>query len=519
MTTFEWDPDTNWWELIVARAEATPDRRMLIDDRGRSLTFGDYRRLAEEVAAGLAASGVQRGDMVSWQLPTCIESAVLMAALGRLGARQNPVITMLRRAELSVIIGQLHSQWFIVPGTWRGFDYTALANEVTTGTSSRVLELTLEGGAEDEIMLPRSDPASLAPYEHTTDVRWVLYTSGTTAQPKGIRHTDSSALAVANVTIDAWHLGADAIFPIAIPITHIAGVMLLSAQMRQGFVLGLLDAFDPVEAPLTMARMGATHLGSAVPFFLAYLAAQRRHGDAPLFADLRVCIAGGAPLPPELHEQVKNELGGRGIINAWGLTECPSPVSVFLDDPEFAFKGTVGRPGRGVEVKIVADDDQMCGPGEEGELRLKAPQLFAGYVDSSLDAAAFDEEGFLRTGDLGRRDDLGYITITGRIKDIIIRNAENISAVEVENVLHQHPAINDVAVVGLPDPRTGERACAVIVVAPGAEPPTLEQIAAHCKAQGLARLKTPEQLEFRDALPRNSMGKILKHELRATLLG
>lgn len=519
MTTVDWNPDINWWELIEARAAATPDRRMLIDDRGRSLTFGEYRAAAEEVAAALYQRGVRAGHTVSWQLPTCIESAVLMAALGRLGARQNPIIPILRKAELTVIHAQLGSEWFITPGTWRGFDYGALARGVTDGTGCQVLEHPLDGARRGVLTLPRADPSRLPPYEHRDDVRWFFYTSGTTAQPKGITHSDSSALSVSNVIVDAWQIAADSIFPIAIPITHVGGIMLLAGVLRQGFVLGLLDAFDPVEAPLTMARMGATHIGSAVPFFLAYLAAQRRHGAEPLFPDLRVCIAGGAPLPPGLHEQVKYELGGRGIINAWGLTECPSAVSVFADDPEPAFQGTVGRPGRGVEVRIVADDGHECGPGEEGELRLKAPQLFHGYVDPALDATAFDGDGFFCTGDVGRRDEHGYITITGRIKDIIIRNAENISAVEVENVLFQHPAVDDCAVVGLPDPRTGERACAIIVVTPGAERPTLEQIAEHCQAQGLAKQKTPEQLEFLDALPRNSMGKVLKHELRATLLG
>jgi acyl-CoA synthetase (AMP-forming)/AMP-acid ligase II len=162
-----------------------------------------------------------------------------------------------------------------------------------------------------------------------------------------------------------------------------------------------------------------------------------------------------------------------------------------------------------VEVRVAAD----------GELRFRGPQLFLGYVDAALDADAFDSDGFFRTGDLGEVDEHGYVHITGRIKDIIIRNAENISAVEVENVLHEHRSIQDVAVVGVPDPKTGEHAVAVIVLAPGAAPLTLQEIGEHCTARGLARQKTPEQLDFVDVLPRNSMGKILKHELRARLVG
>ena len=509
MTTVEWNTSIDWWQLVVARADCTPDARMLLDERGRTLTFGEYRVLAEEVAAGLAAQGVRSGDVVSWQLPTGIESVVLMAALGRLGVVQNPIIPILRHAEVDVIIGQLHSQWYVVPGLWRGFDYTALANDVAARHGCTVLEVPLANVGEGEVVLPRADPAMLAPYVPSTDVRWVYYTSGTTAQPKGIRHTDASALSVSHVAVDAWHIQFGDMFPIAIPFTHIGGVMLVGGQMRIGYTLGLFEAFDPVNTTIAMGQMGATHLGSAVPFFLAYLAVQRQQ-DMPLFPNLKVCIAGGAPLPPELHDQVRNELGGRGIINAYGLTECPSPLSVRLTDPEEAFRGSVGRPGRDVQVKI----DEAT-----GELRLKAPQLFQGYVDAALDADAFDPEGWFRTGDIARIDDQGFVHITGRIKDIIIRNAENISAIEVENVLHEHPSIQDVAVVGIPDPKTGERAVAVIVLAPGAAPLTLQEVGAHCAARGLARQKTPEQLDFIDVLPRNSMGKILKHDLRARLAG
>ena len=189
MTTIEWNTSIDWWQLVVARADCTPDARMLLDERGRTLTFGEYRVLAEEVAAGLAAQGVRSGDVVSWQLPTGIESVVLMAALGRLGVVQNPIIPILRHAEVDVIIGQLHSQWYVVPGLWRGFDYTALANDVAARHGCTVLEVPLANVGDREVVLPRADPATLAPYAPSTDVRWVYYTSGTTAQPKGNRHT------------------------------------------------------------------------------------------------------------------------------------------------------------------------------------------------------------------------------------------------------------------------------------------------------------------------------------------
>ena len=205
-----------------------------------------------------------------------------------------------------------------------------------------------------------------------------------------------------------------------------------------------------------MAAVEPTILGTGVPFFRAYLEAQRRHGHKPLYPALRAFTAGGAPTPPEILKELGEVFGIDIVINAWGLTEfpiasCPSP-----SDPIEKLALTVGRPSPHVGVRVA-----------DGELRLKGPQCFLGYVDASLDAAAFDDQGFLRTGDLGEVDPEGFVVITGRLKDVIIRNGENISALELEDVLLRHPDIVDVAVLGLPDARTGERVCAVVVPAPG----------------------------------------------------
>jgi acyl-CoA synthetase (AMP-forming)/AMP-acid ligase II len=244
-------------------------------------------------------------------------------------------------------------------------------------------------------------------------------------------------------------------------------------------------------------------LGSATPFFQAYLAAQRRHGDLPLFPALRACLAGGAAIPETINLEVAEVLGVPGVVGSWGLTEFPVATSETPDDLDVG--STVGRPTPGVRARVV-----------DGELRLKGPQCFLGYVDSSLDAEAFDEEGWFRTGDLGVVGDDGRIRISGRLKDVIIRNAENVSAIDVENAILRHPAVADAAVIGLPDPRTGERVCAVVVVRPGHDV-TLPELAAHCLAEGLARFKAPEQLVIVDLLPRNPMGKVLKNELRSAL--
>jgi cyclohexanecarboxylate-CoA ligase len=507
------DTSTSWWQLIDERAALTPDRPFVSDEAGRAFTFGQYRRFAEEVAAGLAELGVRSNHVVSWQLPSTLEATVLMAALCRLGVRQNPIIPILRRTEVSLITRQVGSDWFVVPGSYRGFDHLEMARESVADGCAVIDVSTCSGDAE--LSLPRGDPAKLPPAaDPGLDERWYYYSSGTTANPKGAKHTDTSVMASSNAQIKYIGLQESDLFPVPFPITHIGGIMLLTAYLRVGAQLLFIDMFDPVTSPLVMAERGATLLGSATPFFHAYLAAQRQHGDEPLFPELRQLQAGGAPVTPELNAECLRVFG-TPIYNQWGLTEFPAATSLGVDDPPSKFEGSVGRMAPGCDLRVIGFDGETVPTGQEGELCVRGPQRLIGYVDPSLDADAFDGDGFFRTGDLGMIDAEGFVRITGRLKDIIIRNAENLSAQEIENVLSEHPSVADVAVIGLPDERTGERACALIVLAPGVETLTIAVLAEHCIARGLAKQKIPEQLEIVPALPRNPMGKVLKHELRA----
>jgi acyl-CoA synthetase (AMP-forming)/AMP-acid ligase II len=518
---------SSWWDLIARRADLTPDAVMLEDDRGRAITFDAYRAYAEEVAAGLIELGVKPGQVVSWQLPTTIEAAVLMAALSRLGVAQNPIIPVLRRAEVGQIVEQVGSDWLVVPGVWRNFDFEAMARDVLGPSGDVIVCDKFASSDPDGLLLPRGNRSDLPPAEMEATppadgaIRWYYFTSGTTSAPKGAKHTDGSVMASAQYLDDYVGMVATDVLPVAFPLAHIGGAIMLVGQLRCGSRVLLTEVFDPVESPLVMADHGATLLGSAVPFFHAYLAAQRRHGPKALFPHLRLCMAGGAPTPPELHLELEQELG-HGVINAWGLTEFPCATSLSVGDPPEKFLGSVGRPTPGVRVRVVGPDGTDRPVGEEGELQVRGPQCFKGYLDPALDADAFDEAGFFRTGDLGVVDADGFVWVTGRLKDVIIRNAENISALEVEEVLYEHPLIADVAVIGLPDKRTGERCCAVVVLAQPVNTEssatlTLEDLAAHCRERGLARHKIPEQLELVEVVPRNSMGKILKQELRARL--
>ncbi|EFC86673.1 AMP-dependent synthetase and ligase [Parafrankia sp. EUN1f] len=346
-------------------------------------------------------------------------------------------------------------------------------------------------------------------------------------------------MAAAAGSVTAMRLGPDDVYPIAFPIAHIGGTVMLAAALASGTRLLLVDTFDPATSPLTMAAHGATILGSATPFLRAYLAAQAdQHrsdadsadgGDAALFPRLRVAVSGGAAKPAGLHREIADRLGGRGLVSSWGMTEFPLATHGALDDTDDDLARTEGRPTPGVEVRVVGPDGRDCPAGVEGELLVRGPQMFAGYLaaaepDAGRDrpigerrsrpADLFDPDGFFRTGDVGIVGPGGHVRISGRRKDIVIRNAENISASEVEEVIATHPAVGEVAVIGLPDPRTGERCCAVITLVPGATPVDLTDLARHCEHAGLARYKIPEQVEIVEALARTDMGKIAKSVLR-----
>ncbi len=354
-----------------------------------------------------------------------------------------------------------------MPDVFRGFDHAGMASELSgeVGFDVLVLRPTEDPAA---IGLPLEDADGLAPVPSGDAVRWLYHSSGTTADPKGIQHTDRTVMHGATGMLAVLGFAAEDVYPVVFPVAHIGGMSVLTTQLVSGGQLALMDVFDAVRSTQYMADIGSTLLGSAVPFFRAYLDAQRAHGPDPLFPRLRACLNGGAPKPPVLHVEVRDVLGGPGIVSSWGLTEFPIATYGALDEPDHLMATTEGRPVPGVTLRVVDPDGRDLPPGEEGELRLSGPQQFVGYLDRSLDADAHDERGFLRTGDLGVVEPTGHVRITGRIKDIIIRNAENLSALEIEHALAQHDAVGDVAVIGVPDPRTGERACAVVVVAAGA---------------------------------------------------
>ncbi|MFM8528954.1 MAG: AMP-binding protein [Ilumatobacteraceae bacterium] len=502
------------WQLIVERAVLTPDTQMARDEAGRTLTFGAYREWCERVAAGLAQMGVGEGTNVSWILPSRFEALVLTGALSRLGAVQNPILPIYRHREVGFIARQSSCKVMIVPGTFRNFDYAPMVHEVAATLDHDVQVIVADPD------LPEADPdaVGLPTYKADLDgLRWLFYSSGTTADPKGAKHSDNSMSAANDGMQWSMEVGPDDRAAVVFPITHVGGLVWLFNAMQTGVELLMVETFDPTRTPAWLGANGCTCAGAGTVFWLAYLNAQRQlpAGDR-LLPDVRIFNGGGAPKPRTLHAEMV-EAFGAPLIGGWGLTESPINTMVHVDDPDDKKATTDGRPCPGVRIRTVIDGRE-CGPGEEGELRVKARQVCMGYLDPSLDAEAFDDDGWFRTGDLGIVDADGYVSITGRLKDIIIRKGENFSAKEIEDVLFAHPSVADAAVIGLPDPASGERACAVVVCRPGASLDFATMVS-YLKGSQLSAHKIPEQLEIVDTLPRNPSGKVLKKDLRATYGG
>ncbi|MEU9363385.1 AMP-binding protein [Streptomyces avermitilis] len=480
------------WELVVRRAGLTPDRPVLLQD-DRSLSFGELRDRSERVAAGLYDMGVRPGTVVAWQLPTRIETALLSFALARLGAVQSPVIPFYRDREVGFALRESKAEFFAVPGTWRGFDHTAMARR-----------LGAKGIFEAYDTLPDGDPALLpAPPAEGTDVRWIYWTSGTTSDPKGVLHTDRSLIAGGSCLAHALRLTADDVGSMAFPYAHIAGPDYTVMLLLYGFPAVMFEQFALPDALAGYRGHGVTVAGGSTAFYSMFLAEQRRQPDTPVIPTLRLLAGGGAPKPPEVYHRVVREMGVQ-LTHGYGMTEVPMITMGAPDDTAENLATTEGRPPPGMEIRIV-----------DGEVRLRGEAVCQGYLDPRQTAEAFDEDGFLRTGDLGHLTGSGHLVLTGRLKDVIIRKGENISAKEIEDLLHRHPAVGDVAVIGLPDAERGERVCAVVEQPPGAVALTLDAMTSYLRAEGLSVHKLPEQLEVVDALPRNeTLRKVLKYRLR-----
>ena len=509
-------------------ATTAPDRDAILawDSVSGTLTTLNYQALvhrSRRIALGLLGLGVQPGDVVAFQLPNRWEFVALHLACLRIGAVSNPLMPIFRERELSFMLEFAQARVLVVPDTFRGFSHAGLARELQARLPQLEHVLVVDGTADDafekQILRRRWEDEFDAEAEFATrraapnDVIQLLYTSGTTGQPKGVMHTSNTLLAGCAAYAQAAGLGAGTRCYMASPLAHQTGFMYgLMTPLMLGTSVLLQDIWDPATAWRLIGEHGLQFTMGATPF-LADLA----HAPNALSAEespLEIFVCGGAPIPRVLAEEAHARLGVR-VVAAWGMSECGVVTMTLPGDPEAKIFGTDGVALPGTEVRVVGSDDAPLPPGEEGRLQTRGTFLFVGYLKKP-ELYGVDGAGWFDTGDLARMDDDGYVRITGRAKDIIIRGGENIPVAELEECLYRLPQVEDAAVVAMPDPRLGERACAFVTLCAGQ---TLDFAAlqAAFEAEGFARQYMPERLEVIEAMPRTASGKIQKFELRARL--
>ena len=507
--------------LLERASEQWGDRTALVDGNSR-LSFREVRARVENLAAGLAGLGVRRGSVVALQLPNWWETVIASWAVIRLGAVLTPVHPMYRRRELDFILRESEAEVLLVPGTFRKFDHRTLAGELRRALPRlRHVVVVRDPAAAGEISFAelgdRSDsrparaPSSLPTPTVGSDVLLLMYTSGTTADPKGVLHSHDTLLYEARSLEHAHGLGPGDTVLMPSPLTHVSG--LIHAVLLP-FVLGtravLMDCWNTDQARELIELDSVTYMIGA-PIFLSDLTHHPRLADQPT-RSLRLFSCGGAGVSPELILESRRRLGCVAK-RVYGSTEFPTLTTTGPNDPPELGAATEGKAIGAAEIRIVDEDGTVLPPGQEGEILARGPECFLGYQDPALDAEAFTPDGWFRTADLGTVDLQGFLTVTGRKKDIIIRKGEKISAAELETMIAGHPSVADVAVIAIPDPVTGERACACVLLRPGAKL-TLEELCDFLRAEGLPNQKLPESLEIVTDFPRTASGKVQKHLLR-----
>ena len=432
----------------------------------------------------------------------------------------NPLMHIFRERELSFMLQHGEAKVMITPKTFRGFDFEKMDTDLQPSLPhlKHVVAVGGQGANSFEALLsgPEWEDAPDAQNILTRhrpgpdDVTQLIYTSGTTGEPKGVMHSANTVMANIIPYAQRLRLGAEDVVLMASPMAHQTGFMygLMMPILLQASVV-LQDIWEPKKAIELIRTEGVTFTMASTPFLtdLAKTVAETGHG----VPTLRIFLCAGAPIPGPLVEQARSALGAK-IVSAWGMTENGAVTLTKLDDADERSFSTDGCPLPGVEVKVTDGDDKPLPVGETGKLMLRACSNFGGYLKRPR-LNGTDADDWFDTGDLARIDAQGYIRITGRSKDVIIRGGENIPVVEIESLLYRHPAVAMAAIVAYPDERLGERACAVVVPKPG-QTIDLPEVVEYLKAQKVALQYIPERLVVMDAMPATPSGKIQKFKLR-----
>ncbi len=515
----------NYLDACVA---ACPDKLALtavqVETGGvRRFSYREMAQMADRIAVGLARLGVGPGDVVACQLPNWWQFTLVYLACSRIGAVMNPLMHIFRERELSFMLRHGEAKVMIAPKTFRGFDFEAMLAAlqpslpdlrhlvVVGGSGANSFEALLSGPewekeADAQDILTRSRPGP-------DDVTQLIYTSGTTGEPKGVMHSANTLFSNIVPYAERLRLGADDTILMASPMAHQTGFMyglMMPIVLKAGAVLQ--DVWEPKKAVALIQAERVTFTMASTPFLtdLARTVADSGQG----VPTLRTFLCAGAPIPGPLVEQARSALGAK-VVSAWGMTENGAVTLTQLDDGDERSVNTDGCPLPGVEIKVVDVDGHALPPGESGKLLLRACSNFGGYLKRPQ-LNGTDADDWFDTGDLARIDERGYVRITGRSKDVIIRGGENIPVVEIEALLYKHPAVAMAAIVAYPDERLGERACAVVVPKAG-QSIDLPEIQRFMKEHKVAIQYVPERLIVQEAMPATPSGKIQKFKLRESV--
>ncbi|MDH0050584.1 cyclohexanecarboxylate-CoA ligase [Comamonas terrigena] len=494
------------------------------DDAVRRFSYAELARMADRMAVGLHRLGVRRNDVVACQLPNWWQFTLLYLASARIGAVLNPLMPIFRERELRFMLQHGEAKVMVVPQRFRNFDHAAMLRQlrpelpqlqhllVVGGTSAESFEAALTEPAWEDA----GDAAAILHATRPTadDVTQLMYTSGTTGEPKGVMHTANTVSANIWAYAERLHLGADDVVLMASPMAHQTGFLYgLMMPVMLGARVVLQDLWEPAKAAQIIRDEGVSFTMASTPF-LSDLARVVAESGQPV-PTLKTFLCAGAPIPGPLVEQARSALGAK-IVSAWGMTENGAVTLIRPEDADERAVHTDGLPLPGVEIKVVDIDGRSLPAGTAGQLWLRACSNFGGYLKRPH-LNGTDAEDWFDTGDQARIDAQGYLRITGRSKDVIIRGGENIPVLEVETLLYKHPAVLQAAVVGFPDARLGERACAFVVTRPGQQL-GFDDMVAYFKAQQLTTQYIPERLEVLPAMPATPSGKIQKFRLREQLV-
>ncbi|EMD4956950.1 medium-chain fatty-acid--CoA ligase [Escherichia coli] len=509
----------DYWQQT---ARAMPDKIAVVDNHGASYTYSALDHAASCLANWMLAKGIESGDRIAFQLPGWCEFTVIYLACLKIGAVSVPLLPSWREAELVWVLNKCQAKMFFAPTLFkqtRPVDLILpLQNQLPQ--LQQIVGVDKLAPATSSLSLSQiiadNTPLTTAITTHGDELAAVLFTSGTEGLPKGVMLTHNNILASGRAYCARLNLTWQDVFMMPAPLGHATGFLHgVTAPFLIGARSVLLDIFTPDACLALLEQQRCTCMLGATPFVYDLLNLLEKQ-PADLSA-LRFFLCGGTTIP----KKVARECQQRGIklLSVYGSTESSPHAVVNLDDPLSRFMHTDGYAAAGVEIKVVDDARKTLPPGCEGEEASRGPNVFMGYFDEpELTARALDEEGWYYSGDLCRMDEAGYINITGRKKDIIVRGGENISSREVEDILLQHPKIHDACVVAMPDERLGERSCAYVVLKAPHHSLSLEEVVAFFSRKRVAKYKYPEHIVVIEKLPRTASGKIQKFLLRKDIM-